>query len=73
MPSTRNVWVAGGHYPRGAFIEHRLGAKWRVARPPHFKKQGITSIAAAGNNDIWATGLIWNSGNYTSLIERVRC
>jgi hypothetical protein len=73
VPSTRNVWVAGGHDISREFVAHRLGAKWRTARPPHFKKQQITTIAAAGNNDIWATGLIWNSGNYTSLIEHVRC
>jgi hypothetical protein len=29
----RNVWVAGGHDPSGVFVEHRLGAKWRTARP----------------------------------------
>jgi hypothetical protein len=73
VPSTRNVWVAAGQYPSGVIVEHRLGAQWRTARPPYFKKQRVTSIAAAGNNDIWATGVIWNSGNFNSLIEHVRC
>jgi hypothetical protein len=73
VPSARNIWVAGGQDPSRAFVAHRLGAKWRVTRPPDFKKQRITSIAASGSNDIWATGVIWNSGNYTSLIEHVRC
>ena len=73
VPSTRNVWVGGGHDAGSVFLGHRLRAKWRTSRPPHFKKQSITSIAAAGNNSIWATAAIWKSRDFTSLIEHVRC
>jgi hypothetical protein len=52
VPSTRNVWVAGGHEPSGVIVEHRLGAKWRTAQPVGF----VNSVVAGLQGNLAAPG-----------------
>jgi hypothetical protein len=71
--STRDLWVSGGSVPHGVIVERRVGTTWRTAQPPRFSTQYVLRIAAAGKNDIWATGEIENPGNWNWAIEHFHC
>jgi hypothetical protein len=71
--SSRDIWVSGGSIPGGPIVQRRLGTKWHNTRPPHLKQQYTLLIAAAGKNDIWATGEVETTADPNWAIEHFRC